>query len=171
MVTAAKENDHLFEKTKKFSLSLLASETLAATVETLDKLLSAEFKSDCFSLILWDFEFSVAHPRAILTSKSQALEAIPSFINLNAPVCGNLSKEESGFIFPHQAELIGSAAVIPLNHKSVQGLLCVGSYDEHRFSHKMGTIFIAYMGDLLARIIYQQCHIEIPKLTDSLSTN
>ena len=48
-------------------------------------------------------------------------------------------------------EAEGSAAIVQLGHGDLLGLLAIGSKDPERFSSDMGTLFVRYIGDILAR--------------------
>lgn len=157
---AANENEQLFEKTKLLSLSLISASSLLETVAILDHILSTEFNADCFSLTFFNADLALSHPLVLITDKSIALESIPSFIETKKPICGALRPSESAFFFKEQAELIGSAAIIPLRHENLEGFLSIGSFNENHFHAKIGTLFISYMGELLGRIIHQQYNVE-----------
>ncbi|PCJ17503.1 MAG: hypothetical protein COB04_08595 [Gammaproteobacteria bacterium] len=160
VIEVAQENEDLFEKTKTLSLALVKAQSLIETVTLLDQTLSKDFNADCFSLTFFNADLTLSHPLVSLADKSIALESIPSFIDTKKPICGPLRASESAFFFQAQAELIGSAAIIPLRHETLDGFLCIGSFNENHFHPQIGTLFISYMGELLSQVLHQQAKIE-----------
>ena len=67
--------------------------------------------------------------------------------------CGPLRGPEYKRLFnvPDAAE--ASAAIVQLRHADLVGVLAIGSRDPRRFSTEMGTLFVRYIGDVLARVL------------------
>lgn len=160
VIETAKANEQLFEKTKTLSLALINTHSLVETVGLLEQILNTEFNADCFSLTFFNTHLTFSHPLVNLTEKSIAQEFIPNFIGTQRPICGALRADASAFFFKKQAALIGSAAVIPLRHKDLEGYLSIGSFNEDHFHAKIGTLFISYMGELLSRVFHQHFLLE-----------
>lgn len=154
LLEAAKENDQLFQKTQSLTLSLIPSQSLDEIAEKLEHSLKEEYNTDSFSVLLFDTDL-VTEKSAILRAvkSKEAIEFIPGFIKLEKAVCGHLRDSEKTYLFPECAEQIGSAALVPISKGNLEGLLVIGSFDDKHFHHRMGTLFITYIGNLVANIM------------------
>lgn len=149
----ARNNDKLFEKTKAIVLALLEAKGLDAIVNTFVRGLKNEFGMDFASLVLF------ADPQQNRTSASrivpldEAFHTIPGLLKGNKATCGVLRKDELEFLFPDQADKVGSAAVVPLSFGHQLGVIAIGSKDDHYFRSSMGTLFLGYIAEVLNRIL------------------
>jgi uncharacterized protein len=152
LVGAANMNDSLFEKTRRFTLEMLDCTSLAAIDRVLATMLLEEFGADrarCF----------VSHPRAFeslphLVYRSSAQELPLIHLTQTAGLsCGLLRADEFAKLFEDTPAADGSAALIQLRHGDLLGVLAIGSFDPVRFSPEMGTLFVRYIGDVLARVL------------------
>lgn len=155
LMEAARENDQLFQKTQKLSLSLVSARNLEQVAERLESSLKQEYNADCSAIFLFDADPLTQDGKNLrIVKSSDAIEHIPGFIKLEKAVCGHLRDSEISYLFPDYADKIGSAALVPFSQGSVEGLLAIGSFDEKHFHHRMGTLFITYIGHLIAQIMY-----------------
>lgn len=154
LLEAARENDQLFQKTQKLSLSLVSAQNLEEVANQLENSLKEEYHADCSAILLFDADVTAPNCSNLRTVRSSdAIEYIPGFIKLEKAVCGHLRNSEITYLFPEHAEKIGSAALVPFAQGAIEGLLAIGSFDEKHFHHRMGTLFITYIGHLLAQIM------------------
>ena len=154
LLEAAKENDQLFQKTQNLTLSLIPLKNLEEIAEKLEHSLKEEYHTDSFSVLLFDTDLITGKSTTLRAVESkEAIEFIPSFIKLEKAVCGHLRDSEKAYLFPECAEKIGSAALVPFSKGNIEGLLVIGSFDEKHFHHRMGTLFISYIGNLVANIM------------------
>jgi len=152
LVGAANTNDSLFEKTRRFTLEMLECNDLAAIDRILTETLLDDFGADrarCF----------VSHPAAFeslphLVYRASAQELPLVHLTQAAGLsCGLLRADEFARLFDDTPSTDGSAALIQLRHGELLGVLAIGSFDPLRFSPDMGTLFIRYIGDVLARVL------------------
>lgn len=154
LMETARENDQLFQKTQKLSLSLVSAQNLEQIAERLESSLKEEYSADCSTILLFDAEpITQGCKNLRMVKSSDAIEHIPGFIKLEKAVCGHLRDAEISYLFPDYADKIGSAALVPFSQGSIEGLLAIGSFDEKHFHHRMGTLFITYIGHLIAHIM------------------
>jgi uncharacterized protein len=59
-----------------------------------------------------------------------------------------------------QGEQIGSTAVVALIHQGLHGVLAIGSRDPQYYKSSVGTLFLSYIAEVLARVL--------PRFTQSL---
>ena len=154
LLDIARENDSLFEKTRQLTLKLIEARGLNPLCAALVDSLKNQFGSDAVTLLIYDRDISVdgvlrEHVRVV---DSGALhDALQTLLRQGKAVCGILRQDELRELFPQQAERVKSAAMVPLEFQGRQGLLAIGSNDEHHFRSSLGTLFITHLGDVLAR--------------------
>jgi uncharacterized protein YigA (DUF484 family) len=86
------------------------------------------------------------------------LNVFDSVLSKQQPVCGRLTKAQKTLLFLEQATDIASVACLPLGHDPCVGLLAIGSKDSNRFHSDMGTVYLAFLGDVLMRLLRQYYH-------------
>ncbi len=157
LVGAANVNDTLFEKTRRFTLQALDCSDLAS----IDRMLAATLIDDFAADLAQCF---VTHPRAFESlphlGYCRSAQELP-LIHLTQTAglsCGPLRADEFQTLFGDSpagdsSAGDGSAALIQLKHGKLIGVLAIGSRDSARFSPEMGTLFVRYIGDVLARVL------------------
>ena len=154
LMDAARENDQLFQKTQSLSLSLVSAQNLEDIAIKLENSLKEEYNADCSTILLFDTDLKIENFNKLRAVTSEdAIEFIPGFIKLDKAICGHLRDSETSYLFPDHASQIGSAALVPFSQGSIEGLLAIGSFDTKHFHHRMGTLFITYIGDLVAHVM------------------
>lgn len=149
----ARENDRIFDKTKRLILLLLEGRALPDLIDGLLLSFDRDFSIPHTSIILFGDESRLPECAARICGISEAREAVGRILTANKAICGNFSPEELQFLFPGQAEQIGSAAVVPLLHGNCFGLLAVGNSDPLYYRSSMGTLFLGYIGEVLNRLL------------------
>lgn len=149
----ARENDKLFDKTKRLVLLLLEGRSLADLVDCVLFSFDRDFDIPYTSLILFGDESRLPECAARICGIQQAREAVGRILSANKAVCGDFPPHELAFLFPGQAEQIGSAAVVPLLHGNCFGLLAVGNSDPNYYRSSIGTLFLGYIGEVLNRLL------------------
>ncbi|MFK7730715.1 MAG: DUF484 family protein [Pseudomonadales bacterium] len=148
----ARDNDRLFELTRRLVLDLLLADSLSTAVASLDKSLSKDFKTDFNSLYLFGTEELIAsHYRCV--TPATARESVGNLMDARQVICGTLRQEENEFLFNDNAPHIKSAAVVPIGTGTNIGLLAVGSRDPQHYKSGMGTLFLSYIGEVLAHAL------------------
>jgi len=152
LVGAANTNDTLFEKTRRFTLDMLDCNDLAAIDRILAETLLDDFGADrarCFVSHPVAFE---SLPNLVYRASAQELPLV-HLTQAAGLSCGLLRADEFARLFDDVPSTDGSAALIQLRHRDLLGVLAIGSLDPLRFSPDMGTLFIRYIGDVLARVL------------------
>ncbi len=151
----ARENDKLFDKTKRLILSLLEGQDLGDIIDALHYSFDKEFLIHFTSVIFFGNSEKIPSSQANIVSMTDAREHLGNLIKNNRAVCGTLALPELEFIFGQHASEIGSVAVVPLIHGSAFGLLAIGNRDPHYYRSSMGTLFLSYIGEVLNRLLPQ----------------
>ncbi len=151
LMDVARENDRLFDKTRRLVLDLLDAASLEEVVGCVEDSLRREFKVPFVSLIL----FSDAQlPVGRSVSSAEAHAAIGGLLSGGKTICGVLRKHELAFLFgEREAGQVGSAAVVSLSHQGLHGVLAVGSSDPQHYKSSIGTLFLGYIAEVLARVL------------------
>lgn len=149
----ARANDALFDKTRRLLLTLLECSSLTQLVDSLHFSLHKDFSIPFNRLILFGGNKQLPCSRAKIVSLQVAQQRAPGLIQSNKPQCGDLADEYKAFLFDEQADIVGSAAVVPLIYGQCFGLLAVGHNDPHHYRSSMGTLFLSYIAEVLNRLI------------------
>lgn len=153
----ARDNDKLFDKTKRLILNLLDAEDLGDIVDTLLYSFRNEFGIQYTSLLIYgEYPQTLVANGARVVPLYDAKKHLHRFVDGCHAVCGQLSTIEQQFIFADQALSIDSTAVAPLNHGSPFGLLAIGHQDAKHFHSGTNTLFLSYIGDVLAHLLPQK---------------
>ncbi|MGE8360644.1 DUF484 family protein [Pseudomonas sp.] len=151
LMDVARDNDRLFDKTRRLVLSLLDAGSLEEVISSVEDSLRTEFQVPFVSLILFtDSPLPVGRS----VSSAEAHQAIGGLLAGGKTICGVLRKHELAFLFGEgDAEQIGSAAVVALTHQGLHGVLAIGSADPQHYKSSLGTLFLGYIAEVLARVL------------------
>ena len=149
----ARDNDKLFDKTKRLVLSLLEGQDMGDIIDALHYSFDKDFNIHFTSVILFGNEEKIPSSQARIVTLAQAREYVGPLLKNSRAVCGTLGAKEMEFIFGSHASEIGSVATVPLVHGSVFGLLSIGNCDPQYYRSSMGTLFLSYIAEVLNRLL------------------
>jgi hypothetical protein len=152
LLTTARENDKLFEKTKRLVLALLEANQLSEVVDALYHSLASDYDVPFFNLVLLGEATALPASNARVVGLDQAHQSIGALLRSNRALCGVLRREELQFLFGDAAEQVGSVAAVPLYHGRVFGMLAIGHPDPNHYRSSMGTLFLSYIAEVLNRL-------------------
>jgi uncharacterized protein YigA (DUF484 family) len=152
----AHENDTLFEKTRMVILDLLRCTTLDALIDVVRDKLSVEFAASASALV-----FVSAEPQTPGITRLMPITvktALGELYEKQRTYCGVLNAAQQQLLFAGQAPAIVSAAIVPLHvpeHSPIRSdlgmpLLLIGSTEEKHFNSSLGTLFLDFIGEVLA---------------------
>jgi uncharacterized protein YigA (DUF484 family) len=147
LVTIARDNEKQskqFYKLAQFIISALVNrKPLIKVQEVVIDYLEEEFSLDCVKLL----KITDADAEELSTN-------IVDLIRYGVPVCGPLSQEwEEVILQEDEAELVNSAALLPIRGAKKNAVLLLGSADEQRFHLRLGTHMLRDLSRLIAEII------------------
>lgn len=151
LMDVARDNDRLFDKTRRLVLGLLDANSLEDVVSTVEDSLRQEFQVPFVSLILFS-----DNPQSVgrWVSSAEAHQQIGSLLSAGKTTSGVLRPAELSFLFPTEPRgQIGSAAVASLSHQGLHGVLAIGSPDANHYKSSMGTLFLGYVAEVLSRVL------------------
>ncbi|MEK1908043.1 MAG: DUF484 family protein [Pseudomonas sp.] len=151
LMDVARDNDRLFDKTRRLILDLLDASSLEEVVGAVEDSLRHEFQVPFVSLILFS-EAPLGVGRAV--TSAEAHQAIGNLLSGGKSTCGVLRPNELLFLFGEaEYEQVGSAAVVSLTHQGLHGVLAIGSPDPQHYKSSLGTLFLSYVAEVLARVL------------------
>ena len=145
----ARNNDQLFEKTRKLSLLLNESVNFSEQVNKLKQVLVEDFNAESYGLVLFDQPESLKADYLRTIDSETVHELAPGLMNIEQVFCGHLRENEYQFLFPEDHKNIRSAIIIPIKQKNLHGFIALGSENENRFHPKLGTLFADYIGNIV----------------------
>lgn len=151
LMDVARDNDRLFEKTRRLVLDLLDATSLEDVVSTVEDSLRHGFQVPYVSLILFS-DSNLPVGRSV--SSAEAHQAIGGLLSGGKTVCGVLRAHELAFLFGEaESAEVGSAAVVSLTFQGLHGVLAIGSPDPQHYKSSLGTLFLGYVAEVLARVL------------------
>ena len=160
LLKSAKRNNEIFIKSQRLVLSLLEARDSTTFFKALEASFKREFKSDAYSLLIFsDYANQINHFTSSIPEES-ASQFIGSLIKSKEPFLGVLRPEAQDFLFRHASTKVKSAAVLSVRHRRQIALLAIGNSDPNYFSPGMGTLFIGFIADVLARLLPRYVYLD-----------
>lgn len=154
LLSIARDNDLIFEKTRALLLALLESRDIEALAGALSRSLLTDFGMAAQALVLFDAPREALPASVRVVDSAEAETQVSGLLKGARVVCGVLRPEELRYVFADGADAVGSAAIVPLVFHGQLGLLAIGSRDPQHFRSGMDTLFVSHIGDVLARCLY-----------------
>lgn len=155
LVSIARHNDRLFEKSKRLLMQVIEAKTLNDMAAAIDDSIRGDFGLDAASVLLFSDEKSPAQAEGALhvVDSREARERLGALLEGDRAVCGQFRESERQFLFPNRDEPIASVALVPLRHDGLVGVFAVGSCEPGYFDQSMGSLFLSYISDTLSRLL------------------
>ncbi|MBP8237094.1 MAG: DUF484 family protein [Pseudomonas sp.] len=151
LMDVARDNDRLFDKTRRLVLDLLDANSLEGVVSCVEDSLRSEFQVPFVSLILFS-EAPLPVGRSV--SSAEAHQAIGGLLAGGKTICGVLREHELNFLFGSEdGAQVASAAVVGINYQGLHGVLAIGSADPQHYKSSLGTLFLGYIAEVLGRVV------------------
>jgi len=150
--STARDNDQLFADTRSLVLALLEARGADDLEHALITVLREEFDIEYASLTLFEEHFG-ADSKVRCVEESELIGHLGSLLRGGSAGCGALRADDFAFIFPG-ARMTGSAAVALIEADGDRlGAIGVGSSDAAYYSEEMGTLFLEFAAEVLARLL------------------
>ncbi|VVN74005.1 DUF484 family protein [Pseudomonas fluorescens] len=158
LMDVARDNDRLFDKTRRLVLALMDASSLEDLVISVEDSLRQDFQVPFVSLILFS---DSALPVGRWVTAAEAQQAIGGLLSEGKTVSGSLREHELDFLFgEEQRKEIGSTAVVALSHQGLHGVLAIASRDPQHYKSSVGTLFLSYIAEVMGRVL--------PRINNSL---
>lgn len=154
LMDVARENDRLFEKSRRLILALLEAQSQEQVIASVEDSLRNDFQVPYVSLILFSETQRFSNARCVTHSEARA--ALGHLLSSGKTLSGILRPDELSFLFGRHADSIASAALAPIQHQGLHGVLALGSRDPQHYRSASGTLFLGHIADVLARVLQRQ---------------
>lgn len=157
LLEVARENDALFEKVRRLTLVMVETGSANQLFEALFQSLRRDFGVDTAALLIYDRDLDLSpelQSSVRCLQASELPEAVQLMLRKGKAICGTLRPEEVEALFPDATGAVSSAAMVPLDYHGNQGLLAIGSFNPQHFRSSLDTLFISYLGEVLARRLH-----------------
>ncbi len=151
LLEVAERNEGKFLWLKKFILDLIETEDLGQ----LDRVLHESFieSTNVDHAILYLLHHELQGKYQHLRSVQNNTVSYPGLFTLNRTMCETCREEEYVVLFEKSVQSHPSIALVPLNFKKYQGTLAIGSTDHAKFNVDVDTLFLDFLGEVLARVV------------------
>ncbi|MDI2592705.1 DUF484 family protein [Pseudomonas sp. N3-W] len=151
LMDVARDNDRLFDKTRRLILALMDATSLEEVVISVEDSLRQDFQVPFVSLILLGDN---ALPVGRWATHADAQTAIGGLLSEDKSVCGSLREHELDFLFGEdQRKQIGSTAVVAISYQGIHGVLAIASRDPQHYKSSVGTLFLSYIAEVMGRVL------------------
>jgi uncharacterized protein YigA (DUF484 family) len=149
LVGVARDNDALGARLHQFALAMLGARSAEEALDAAGELLRREFRVDAVAVRIRR-EPAGTRPEYVSASDRRLSDLLGRFENGRPLLDGARDESLRGYLFGGQAAEIRACALIPLGNS---GVLALGAHDAARFHPGMGTVYLARLGELLARAL------------------
>lgn len=160
LISNANVNDTLFEKTRIVILALLKARDLESLSTILAEEMGNQFATAENHLFFISDEPILA---ASLNTKAhtEAISVLGELFDKKRTYCGQLDQQQADFFFGDSEREIASVAIVPVHlqqeslpqSKPVIPVLVLGSSDADYFHSNQDTLFLDFIGEVMATLI------------------
>lgn len=154
LLEQGQRNDVLFQKTRTLILNLLESRSLNDLSKRLVAYCEDEFQVDKVQFTLVGSPDAFRNSQTRVLSNTDIQQLMPGLISSADSVSGIFRNDELQMLFAGMQENIASAIVLPIHQDGkLAAILALGSNDPHYFKAGMDTLFLSFIGDVIARLL------------------
>jgi diguanylate cyclase (GGDEF)-like protein len=162
LLEEASENDKRLKRAQERQLELLGADTLPELFGVVTQGLAASYQLDAVTLVLEDPQHEVRHLMLGTGDHPEDFPGVqfvdaltvlaPQLAALHRPWLGKFVRPDHGLLFPGAVQKdLQSLALLPLRrHGRTGGVLCFGSRDAERFTHRHATDILQHLGSVVA---------------------
>ena len=158
LIDNARDNDRLFNRLRSLVLDILTIDSIDQLASQIRTHLTQYFNVDDFRLLV--SEFHQTDSQSIQGTADLALlpdlallSDISDLVRLPKASCGQYSEALRNELLAseHSSQ---SLAVASLHYQGFHGLIVLGSKDSQYFSNSMDTLFLSYLAEVVARLLF-----------------
>lgn len=153
LLDVARSNDALATRIHVLAMLMLAAPDQTGAVQVLEEQLRISFNADQSVLVVFESPAGGAAASRFLRVVGRddpAITPFRTFLQSNAPRCGQVRDTQRDYLFGAGNVEIGSVALVPLGQKSELGFLAIGSRESNHFHPGMSIDFLARLGELVS---------------------
>lgn len=152
LVDIARSNDTLAARIHSLAMLMLAAPDQAGVIQVLEEQLRVSFNADRSILVVFEApanEAAAGRFLRVIGRDDPQIAPFRTFLQSNAPRCGQIRDTQRDFLFGPDNIEIGSAALVPLGPQSEMGFLAIGNRDSGHFHPGMSIDFLTRLGELV----------------------
>jgi uncharacterized protein YigA (DUF484 family) len=153
LVDIARSNDTLAGRIHTLAMLMLAAPDQAGVIRVLEEQLRVSFNADRAVLVVFEAPADAASAGRFLRVVDRddpQIAPFRTFMQSDAPRCGQIRDTQRDFLFGPDNIEIGSAALVPLGAHAGMGFLAIGSRDSRHFHPGMSIDFLTRLGELVS---------------------
>jgi len=153
LLDVARSNDALATRIHALAMLMLGTPDQAGAVQVLEEQLRISFSADQSVLVVFEDPAGggiASRFLRVVGRDDPAIAPFRTFLQSNAPRCGQVRDTQRDYLFGAGNVEIGSVALVPLGQKSELGFLAIGSRDSDHFHPGMSIDFLARLGELVS---------------------
>ncbi len=157
LVSNARENEVLSERLHEFARQLLCADSLDVVLGSALTGLQEAFHLDATGIRIARSDASDEDRPEFVAEDDEQFMQLALLLADGQPVCGTfLDQPQKDLLFGNPKVDIKSCALVSVRTENIEGMICLGSQDPHRFESNMATDYLARLGDLVACAIDRQ---------------
>ncbi len=146
LIQAARNSEQIMSRMQHFTLETMHSHSIEDVVMTCQETMGESFNADYIGMQL----IGDNNQNSIFVSSNDAsVQQFTALFEQRKPLCGRITESQSKTLFSENAEQVRSTVLIPLQNTQNLGVIALGSKDPARFNPSMGTLFMAYLGEVV----------------------
>ncbi|MDD4915471.1 MAG: DUF484 family protein [Methylococcales bacterium] len=149
LIEIARDNDVSFNRMHELTLAMLEANSLEDAVSNLDEVLAECFATDFVAIKIVSEDLDPPIKELFVTPGDPGLKYFEKELSGKQARCGRPTLAQSRFLFGDKAVEVRSCAIIPMIFTRLEGLIAIGSRDESRFHHTMGSLFLTQMSEII----------------------
>lgn len=150
-------NRGLAENIHQLSLQLLSSANLNELYCNLCQGLKTFYSADRVLLLLFarTGKITAYSDMKFMSPRCRLKFMFTELFHRGKPLCDSLQEEHLNVLFVKNVASIKSTVLLPMNHKSWQGLLILGSGEANRYRHGFDLELLVYLRDILLVLLHE----------------
>lgn len=152
LVAVAKANNALVDNIHALAIKLIDVATMEQLLERLETSLREDFGAERAVLVLFAADAVPGDAGGFVKHfdrDAAALKPFATFLKSARPRCGPLRDRQKEVLFDRDADLVVSAAIVPLGRNGEIGFLTIGSRDPNHFHAGQRVDFLSRLGELI----------------------
>lgn len=151
LLARAHEYDRLAARLHELTVQLITVPDLERACAALDAALREQFKAEAVAIKLFPVD-------PAQRANDPVVRAFATFTDRDHSVCGPLSPSQAQPLFGADAQMVQSAALVPMRGTAQGGVLAIGSRDPKRFTADMGTELLDRLGAIAGAKLTDLAH-------------
>ena len=159
----AEANHAIYLRTQRLVLGVLEAENVGELFHNLERTFADDFGCAAYGLIVFDQTPRQINHYTSCVTLTTAQGYVGDLISKRTATLGLLDGDKQDFLLRHASGEVGSAAVLPIYAgNSPIAVLALGARESGYFDPGSGTVFIDFVGDVLARTLPRYLYLGDP---------